>query len=110
VKVCHSACHSTSRYLALLGAHWLDDPSDLSCKDSTRQYAMDGSLLSCNPVRASWVGARKRGPAGRCYRSSRLTSTVSTTEAITENNTMNRQPSPPPSGRTSTFPKRMPLD
>jgi hypothetical protein len=47
---------------------------------------------------------------GRCYRSSRLTSTVSTSEATTENNTMNRQPSPPPSGRTSTFPKRMPRD
>lgn len=29
------------------GAHWLDDPSDLTCKDSTRQYSADGSLLSC---------------------------------------------------------------
>ena len=29
------------------GAHWLDDPSDLSCKETTRQYAVDGSLLSC---------------------------------------------------------------
>jgi DNA-binding HxlR family transcriptional regulator len=55
-------------------------------------------------------GGRRARPVRRCYRSSRLTSTVSTTEATTENNTMNRQPSPPPSGRTSTFPKRMPLD
>jgi RimJ/RimL family protein N-acetyltransferase len=30
--------------------HWLDDPSDLSCKYSTCQYAVDHSLLSCNPV------------------------------------------------------------
>jgi hypothetical protein len=29
------------------GAHWLDDASDLSCKDSTGQYAVDGPLLSC---------------------------------------------------------------
>src|SRR5215211_5636233 len=41
---------SQSFHPALLGptgAYWLDDPSDLSCKDSTRQYVMDGSLLSC---------------------------------------------------------------
>jgi len=24
--------------LGLTGAHWLDDPSDVSCKDSTSQY------------------------------------------------------------------------
>ena len=29
------------------GAHWLDDPSDLSCKDSTQQYPVDNPLLSC---------------------------------------------------------------
>jgi hypothetical protein len=29
------------------GAHWLDDASDLSCKESTGQYAVDGPLLSC---------------------------------------------------------------
>jgi hypothetical protein len=29
------------------GAYWLDDSSDLSCKESTRQYAVDGSRLSC---------------------------------------------------------------
>jgi hypothetical protein len=33
--------------LGLTGAHWLDDPSDVSCKDSTRQYAVDDPLLSC---------------------------------------------------------------
>jgi hypothetical protein len=29
------------------GAHWLDDPPEVSCKDSTRQYAVDDPLLSC---------------------------------------------------------------
>jgi hypothetical protein len=29
------------------GAHLLDDLSDLSCKDSTRQHAVDDPLLSC---------------------------------------------------------------
>jgi hypothetical protein len=32
------------------GAHWLDDLSDVSCKDSTRQHAADDPLLSCNPL------------------------------------------------------------
>src|SRR4029453_5425644 len=27
--------------LGLSGAHWLDDPSELSCKDSTQQYPVD---------------------------------------------------------------------
>jgi hypothetical protein len=39
-----------SFHLALLGptgAHWLDDPSDVSCQDSTGQYAVDGWPLSC---------------------------------------------------------------
>ena len=39
-----------SFHLALLGlseTYWLDDPPDLSCKDSSRQHAVDGSLLSC---------------------------------------------------------------
>jgi hypothetical protein len=101
-----------SLHLGLLGrsgAYWLDDPPDLSCKDSTRQHAVDDPRLSCNPVHASWVAAGNESRPGRCYRSSRLTSTVSTTEAITEISTMGRQPRPPPSGRISTFPKRMPL-
>jgi hypothetical protein len=38
------------------GAHWLDDPSDLSCQDSTRQHAVDGSRLSCKPVLRSAAG------------------------------------------------------
>lgn len=32
------------------GTHWLDDAPRLSCKDSTRQYAVDDPLLSCNQV------------------------------------------------------------
>jgi hypothetical protein len=35
------------------GAHWLDDPPDLSCKNNTRQYALDGPLLSCKQVGGS---------------------------------------------------------
>ena len=37
-----------SFHLALLGptgAHWLDDLSDLSCKETTGQYAVDDPLL-----------------------------------------------------------------
>jgi hypothetical protein len=26
------------------GAHWLDDPPDPTCKDSTQQYAVDDSV------------------------------------------------------------------
>jgi hypothetical protein len=39
-----------SFHLPLLGptgANWLDDPSDVSCKETTRQHALDGTLLSC---------------------------------------------------------------
>jgi hypothetical protein len=46
----------SSFHQALLGptaAHWLDDPPDLTCKDSTRLHAVDDSRLFCNPVRAS---------------------------------------------------------
>jgi hypothetical protein len=32
------------------GAAWLDDQPDVSCKESTRQYAVDEPLLSCNSV------------------------------------------------------------
>ena len=34
--------------LRLTGAYWLDDPSDVSCKQDTGQHAVDGPLLSCN--------------------------------------------------------------
>ena len=39
---------SLSFHQALLGptgAYWLDDPPYLSCKESTRQYAVDDPLL-----------------------------------------------------------------
>jgi hypothetical protein len=43
--------------LATTGPHWLDDPPDLSCKQNTRQHAVDGCPLSCKqpvpvPIRA----------------------------------------------------------
>ena len=38
------------------GAHWLDDPPDVSCLDSTQQYAVDDPLLSCK----QWAGGRWR--------------------------------------------------
>ena len=34
--------------LSPTGAHWLDDPPELSSRDSTHQYAVDDPLLSCN--------------------------------------------------------------
>jgi hypothetical protein len=33
-----------------MGAHWLDDASDVSCKNSNRQHAVDDPRLSCNSV------------------------------------------------------------
>jgi hypothetical protein len=29
------------------GAHWLDDPPDLTCKENTRPYPVDVVRLSC---------------------------------------------------------------
>jgi hypothetical protein len=41
------------------GAYWLDDPSDLTSMDSTRQHAVDDPLLSCKqPV--GGFGSRRR--------------------------------------------------
>jgi hypothetical protein len=48
------------------GAHSLDDPPDTSRKDSTRQYAVDDPLLSCqqvggsSPPASSWLDLHKR--------------------------------------------------
>jgi hypothetical protein len=49
-----------SFHLALLGpsgAYWLDAPPDLSCKDSTRQHAVDDPLLSCKQQVGGWSPA-----------------------------------------------------
>ena len=35
------------------GAHWLDNPPELTGKDSTPQHAVDDPLLSCNRLRLS---------------------------------------------------------
>jgi hypothetical protein len=46
------------------GAHWLDDAPDLSCKESTRQYAVDGPLLSCKqqpPASSSGASSKAAG-------------------------------------------------
>jgi hypothetical protein len=37
------------------GAYQVDDLSDLTCKDSTRQHAVDVPLLSCNSGRGAMV-------------------------------------------------------
>jgi hypothetical protein len=52
--------------LGLTGAHWLDDPSDLSCKDSTGQHAIDDPRLSCKqqPL-ASSSGASSKAAGQR---------------------------------------------
>jgi hypothetical protein len=41
----HLSFHTAS--LGPTGAHWLDDPSDVSCKEDTGQHALDDPLLSC---------------------------------------------------------------
>ena|SRR5215207_2914325 len=41
------------------GAHWRDDPSDLTCRDSTQQYSTDGCPLSCKQRRIP-VGVRRQ--------------------------------------------------
>jgi len=49
-----------SFHLGLLGptgAHWLDDPSDLTCKDSTGQHAVDDPRLSCKQQALCLVGS-----------------------------------------------------
>jgi hypothetical protein len=54
--------------LGLTGAHWLDDLADVSCKDSTRQHAVDDPLLSCKQqVPGSSPGASsKNGRSQAC--------------------------------------------
>ena len=43
------------------GGHWLDDPPDVSCQDSTQHYPVDGPLLSCKQQ----VGGSSPPPAQR---------------------------------------------
>ena len=48
---------SVSFHQALLsptGAYWLDDPSDLTCKETTRQHDVDDPLLSCKQQVEDW--------------------------------------------------------
>jgi hypothetical protein len=48
-----------SFHLVLLGptgAHCLDGPTDLTCKDSTGQHLLDGLLLSCNVLPSAQAG------------------------------------------------------
>jgi hypothetical protein len=44
------------------GAHWLDDPSDLTCKDSTQHHPVDDPLLSCKQQVAGSSLARGPNP------------------------------------------------
>jgi hypothetical protein len=50
--------------LGTSGAYWLDDPPDLSCKENTRQHAVDDPLLSCKQLRPQL--AQHRLLAGDC--------------------------------------------
>ena len=61
-----------SFHLGLLGrtgAHLLDDPSNVSCKESTQQYPVDDSLLSCKqlPCQERYAEAFSSLP-GPCFR------------------------------------------
>jgi len=52
-----------SFHLALLGptgAHWLDGPPDVSCRDGIQPYAVDDPLLSCGQqLVAGWAAVGK---------------------------------------------------
>jgi hypothetical protein len=51
--------------LAPTGAHWLDDAPDVSCQDSTCQYAVDDPRLSCKQqvVGSSLAGTKSADQA-----------------------------------------------
>jgi hypothetical protein len=52
----------------LVAASGLDEPSGLSSKDSTRQYPLDASLLSCDAVPLFEVMAvRQTSPRRGCW-------------------------------------------
>ena len=49
----------------MTGAHWLDDPPDPSCQDSTRRHPVDDPLLSCKQqVGGSSSPASSHQPSG----------------------------------------------
>jgi hypothetical protein len=52
--------------LGLTGAHWLDDPPDVSCQDSTRQYPVDVEHQPTDLVVDSAVPQSDILPDGRC--------------------------------------------
>ena len=56
--------------LGRTGACWLDDPPDVTCKDSTRQDAVDDWRLSCNSRFRVRVPAPAPGTASSCLISS----------------------------------------
>jgi hypothetical protein len=51
----HLSFHQAS--LRLTGAHWLDSPPDLSCKENTRQDGVDDPRLSCKQRAWCLVGS-----------------------------------------------------
>jgi hypothetical protein len=54
--------------LAPTGAYWLDDRPELTCKDSTRQHAVDGPRLSCKQQVPGHLSAPEAQPAPlRCW-------------------------------------------
>jgi hypothetical protein len=69
--------------LGLTGAYWLDDPPDVSSKDSTQQCRVDDPLLSCTQQRGlRVVTSRKLGAPSPGVRSTALSGGWSTRRAM----------------------------
>jgi hypothetical protein len=99
------------RELALGGERLLGEVEGASREPATSMPATGRGRprVSCSvmsvQLRTTSTNAVEQVLGGSCgYRTSRLTSTVSTTEATTENTIMSRHPGQPPNGRICTRP------
>jgi hypothetical protein len=67
-----------SFHLGLLdrtGAHSLDGPPDVTCMENSRQYFVDGSRLSCNPLLATWGRCSSRAQSAMRHQMEYLVTT-----------------------------------
>jgi hypothetical protein len=64
--------------LGRTGPHWLDTASNVTCKESTRQYAVDGALLSCKQQLGGSSPPPAPKSAGLTHRCANLTVTSTT--------------------------------